>query len=317
MSASTPTWLGRVFRYVLPFAMSVAFFAYLFSQIDAAAVLGALTLDIILPFAFALVIFNLVTLAIEAQCLHRVVQSAGSILDRMTAARIKAACYLLAILNYVFGAAGLTILLRRRAGLSIADAGSRVFLVSLFDVGAVLAIAALSAAFVQVDTLGVRMGLVVGLFFLILSGFGFLRIPTPIAFLERIRLLEIFVGPRTAPFSLLLELAALRFLFVGCYVLLAFALFAAFGIDVDPVSLGLKVSIMLVVSALPIAAGGLGTGQLVFVELFRGIAPEAELLAASLLFSIGLILSRGALGALFSLEFTKEAFQVAREESVS
>ena len=300
----------RAARIVLPFAMSLAFFAYLFDRVDAGAVLAALSWRIALPFAGALAVFCAFTLAIEAQCLHRVLRAGGAHLDRVTAARIKAACYLLAILNYVFGAAGLTILLRRRAGLSLPEAASRVFLVSLFDLGAVLSIAVLSAAFIQVEALGVRMGLVAGLFLLILSGFLFLRIPTPIGFLERIRKLEVFVAPRTAPYPLLSELALLRFLFVASYVALAAVLFACFEIPVDPISLGLKVAILLVVSALPIAAAGLGTGQLVFVELFRGTAPEADLLAASLLFSIGLILARGLLGALFSLEFTREALEV-------
>jgi hypothetical protein len=71
---------------------------------------------------------------------------------------------------------------------------------------------------------------------------------------------------------------------------------------------------MLVVSALPIAAGGLGTGQLVFVELFRGFASAAELLAASLFSSFGLIATRALLGLSFAFEFTREALDATRSE---
>lgn len=70
---------------------------------------------------------------------------------------------------------------------------------------------------------------------------------------------------------------------------------------------------MLVVSALPIAAGGLGTGQIVFVELFSGLAPDAQLLAASIVFSIGMILARALIGFFFAPEFTREALAAARE----
>ena len=92
------------------------------------------------------------------------------------------------------------------------------------------------------------------------------------------------------------------------------ALFWAFGIEVGLVRLAFNVAIVLAVSALPIAAGGLGTGQLVFVEVFKGAAPDAELLAASLVFSFGMIASRGLLGWAFALEFTREALHATRRD---
>lgn len=316
VGASTPrrSPAARILRILVPFVISVALLTYLFSRIDVAAVADAITLQIALRWLFPLILFNAFTLAIESQSLHRVVAAAGAHLGRWTAARIKAACYLLSILNFLAGAAGLSILLRRRAGLSLADAAGQVFLVSLCDVGAVLVLAALAAGFLQSDALGIRVGLIGFMIAVIVLGFLFLRIPTPLGLLESIRRLEVFRAPRTARISLLAELGALRLAFVLSYVALAAALFQAFEIEVSPIRLGLNVAIMLVVSALPIAAGGLGTGQLVFVELFRGLAPEAELLAASLLFSLGLISSRALLGLSFSLEFTREALDATRSD---
>jgi len=71
---------------------------------------------------------------------------------------------------------------------------------------------------------------------------------------------------------------------------------------------------MLVVSALPIAAGGLGTGQIVFVELFSGAASEPRLLAMSVVFSMAMIVSRALIGLLFASEFAREALAATREE---
>ncbi len=304
----------RFLRIAIPFAISAALFAYLFSRIDARAVGDALTTTIALRWALPLVMFNVVTLAIESHCLHRVAVASGTHLDHWTAARIKAACYLLSVLNYVIGAAGLSVLLRRRAGLKFADAASMVFLISLFDVGAVLGLAALGAGFLHSDALGIRIGLIGSMIAAILAGFLFLRVPTGVRPLETIRLLDVFRAPRTASISLLLNLGILRVIFVLCYVALTGALLWAFEIEVSPVRLGLNVAIMLAVSALPIAAGGLGTGQLVFVELYRGLAPEAELLAASLVLSFGLISTRALLGASFALEFSQEALKTPSDE---
>ncbi len=307
----------RLVRIVIPFAISAALFAYLFSRIDAIAVGDAMTTTIALRWALPLVIFNVVTLAIESHCLHRVAVASGTLLDHWTAARIKAACYLLSVLNYVLGAAGLSVLLRRRAGFKLADAASMVFLISLLDVGAVLGLAALGAGFLRSSALGIRIGLIGSMIAVILAGFLFLRFPTRVARLETIRLLDVFRAPRTASISLLLSLGTLRVIFLLCYVALTGALLWAFEIEVGPIRLGLNVAIMLAVSALPIAAGGLGTGQLAFVELYRGLAPEAELLAASLVLSFGLLSTRALLGASFALEFTREALNARRDESAT
>ena len=51
----------RLVRIVIPFAISVALFAYLFSRIDAIAVGDAMTTTIALRWALPLVIFNVVT----------------------------------------------------------------------------------------------------------------------------------------------------------------------------------------------------------------------------------------------------------------
>ena len=303
----------RLVRIVIPFAISAALFGYLFSRIDAIAVGDAMTTTIALRWALPLVIFNVVTLAIESHCLHRVAVASGTLLDHWTAARIKAACYLLSVLNYVLGAAGLSVLLRRRAGFKLADAASMVFLISLLDVGAVLGLAALGAGFLRSSALGIRIGLIGSMIAVILAGFLFLRFPTRVARLETIRLLDVFRAPRTASISLLLSLGTLRVIFLLCYVALTGALLWAFEIEVGPIRLGLNVAIMLAVSALPIAAGGLGTGQLAFVELYRGLAPEAELLAASLVLSVGLISTRALLGASFALEFTREALSAKND----
>jgi uncharacterized membrane protein YbhN (UPF0104 family) len=190
-----------------------------------------------------------------------------------------------------------------------------VFTISLFDIGSVLAVAALGATFSVSNTLGLRMGLVIALLGAIVAGFIFLRAKISMGPLDRIRELDLFRAPRTLPLQTLLELFLLRGLFVLCYVALMATLFWAFEVEVGVFRLAMNVAILLAVSALPIAAGGLGTGQIVFVELFSGLAPDAELLAMSILFSAGLVCTRALLGLVFAAEFTREALQAAREES--
>lgn len=304
-------------RRALPIAVSAGLLAYLFSKIDLREALDYLSFDVLFRFLGPLIVFNFVTVFIESICLHRVAKACGAALDALTAARIKAACYLLSLLNYAVGAVGLSVLLRRRAGLSLADAGGMVFTISVFDIGSVLAVAALGATFSVSNTLGLRMGLVIALLGAIVAGFIVLRAKVSMGPLDRIRELDLFRAPRTLPLQTLLELFFLRGLFVLCYIALMGALFWVFEVEVGVFRLAMNVAILLAVSALPIAAGGLGTGQIVFIELFSGLAPDAELLAMSILLSAGLVCTRALLGLIFAAEFTREALLAAREESAA
>jgi hypothetical protein len=89
----------------------------------------------------------------------------------------------------------------------------------------------------------------------------------------------------------------------------------AFDVFVPWLELTVKVSIMLLVAAIPMAVAGLGTGQKVFVELFRDHATPEVLLAASLTLSFGLIVSRAIMGLGFAREYTREAYAAAQHET--
>ncbi len=303
----------RRLRQALPFLVSAILLGWIFSRIDVARAIAYLRLEVVLRFALPLVVFNFVTLAIEARCLARVAAESQASLSHGTAARIKAACYPLGILNFAVGGAGLSLLLRRRTGIGLAAAASMVVLIALFDIGAVLVWGGVGATLLQTDTLALRAGIVGGMAGAILSGFAFLRAPFDLGRLEWLREFDLLRAPRYASLGLLAELAVWRLVFCGCFVALVGALFQAFGIEVGAIELAAKVAIMLIVSAIPIAAGGLGTGQIVFVELFSGHAPDAQLLSASILFSLGMILVRATTGLVFAPEFTREAIAASTD----
>jgi hypothetical protein len=232
----------------------------------------------------------------------------------MVAARIKAASYLLGILNYALGAGALTVLLRRRARMPLAEAAGAVFVLGLFDLGSLLGMVIVGLALMGTDTAGVQVGVVALAGAAIVGGFAVLRAPVALGPIDRLRELRVFHAARTLPLSLLLRLCVLRLAFVASFVALAWATLAAFGVYIPTLPLVVNVSVMLLVAALPIAAAGLGTGQVVFVALFDRYAPAETLLAASLLLSFGLIVTRSALGLLFAREFASEAM-AHREEA--
>ncbi|MBY0399478.1 flippase-like domain-containing protein [Myxococcota bacterium] len=302
-----PAGRGSLARRALPIAVSAALLAYLAFRIDVRAALDHLSLATTLRFLAPLAVWNGVTLLIEAHCLHRVTAACGQAISRTTAARIKSACYLLSLFHYAAGATALSFLLRRRMQTSLARAASAVFVIALLDMGSVAGMAMLAGGLLPTLGAGLRSGLLLALLAAVAGGFFLLRTQRSLGPLDYLRELEILEAFRTLPTTTLVELVGLRIGFVACYVAMVAGLFWAFGVSIGPAELALKVAVLLLISALPIAVAGIGTAQVAFVTLFAASAPEDLLLSMSLLLSIALTLARAALGLAFAGELSREA----------
>ena len=293
-------------RNALPFFVSAAFLAWIFARIDVRLALDAVTPEVVLRFAPVIAVFTVFTIAIDAQCLHRLVAARpddAAPLSRRAAARIRIACYPIGVLNHLLGAGGLALLVRRRTGASIAVATGFVLLLALLDVGAVLTAIALGGSGLRIGSVGLQVGVVATSIATLVAGFLFLRAPVDLGALEAVRALPLFNAARLVPLSALAELALLRLGTVACFASLVAGLFLAFDVPVSPVRVVFGVGIMLAVAALPLAVAGIGTGQVVFVAVFSGLAPDAELLGMSIVLSTAILATRSTLGLLFASEY--------------
>jgi hypothetical protein len=305
----------RTFQRALPAAVSAVTLAWVLNRFDVRALADAFSWKVGAVLVPALFVYGGVTLWIEAVSILRLLERRPAGFGAWTAARVKCASYLLAIVNYALGGAALTLLLRRRAGLPLGEAASVVLLVSMTDLLVVLALGALAAAASDAGGPAVRAGAVA------LAGVGFfgglvlLRVPGHLGPLERLRSLAVFEALRRTPTPRLVELGLLRSAFSLCFVGVAWAAFASFDIAIPPTRLVVGMMILAVVGALPIAVAGLGTGQIAAVYVFRGVAPPETLVTLSLVLSAGLIALRAGMGLLFAREFTREALAQAREEA--
>ena len=300
----------KVVRWGLPFLVSAVLLAWIFQDQEVAFTeLGEqLTPRAAQIFVPVLLGFLAISLLIEAICLVDVVSHTHRLPSLVIAARIKAASYPLGILNYALGIGAVTVLLRRRVGMSLAEAAGAVMVIGLFDLATLTGVIAVGAALMGVATPGLKLGVVALAAIAIVLGFVFLRVPMSMGWLDKVRDWSILAPARTLPLPVVIRLASLRLTFTACFVGLGWAVLYGFGVtDVPLLSLAVNICILLFVAALPIAAAGLGTGQIVFVELFKPWGDPAVLLAASLTLSFGLIVTRAAIGLLFAHEFTAEA----------
>jgi hypothetical protein len=293
--------------------VSAALLTLLTRPVDFGAAFATVTRRSLLLLAPALLVQVALSLLIDALSLVRVVPGTGGRLDAATAARIKAASYSFGLVHYALGAVALVVLVRRKALLPMAEATGVVMLISVFDLLALLAITAFASAFLASEAVALRVGLVAALLAAGPLGLVALRTERSLGPLDRLRDLRLLRSVRAMPSARLAELLALRMLFVSVFVALGGVALAAFGVRPPLGDLIVGISAVALVSTLPIAVAGLGTGQLAFVYLFRSSGDAETLLAASLALSAGMILVRVALAATFAREFAREALAGAQE----
>jgi uncharacterized membrane protein YbhN (UPF0104 family) len=230
-----------------------------------------------------------------------------------TAARIKCASYLLGIIHLTLGGAGLAVLLRQRTGITLGQSAGVVLLIMLTDLVITLSAGALGATFSEAAASALPVGLLALMAAALIFGVAILRAPGSLGPIERIRSLSVFVALRQTPVARLLELVALRCVFVACFIAIGGAAFVAFDIQAGIPRIVVGMAILAVVGALPIAVSGLGTGQVAAVYLFRDLAPAETILAMSLVLTFSLTSLRLLMGLTFAREFARQALAGARE----
>ncbi len=304
------SWLRRL----VPLAVSIGVLAWLFASLDFAALLEALSWSVAVILGPALVGYAGVALWLEAVSLMCLLRPAPEGFGAWTAVRIKSASYLLGIVNYVLGAAALTVLIRRHAGFGLGRSASVVMMITGVDLLLSLSLITSGAAVSETKTPALGAGVMALMIGGSLAGLIALRSGARMGPLERLRSLAIFEALRDTSVRTLVELVALRLLFTFAFVAVGGFAFLSFGISIDATALLVGILFVALVAALPIAIAGLGTSQVAFLYVFRGLAEQEVLLAVSLVLSAGMILLRVAMGLAFARELTREALEVTRAE---
>jgi hypothetical protein len=304
----------NLLQRVLPAVVSAVTLGWVVTSFDMSALGAALSWRVLAVLVPGLLAYGAVTVLLEALSILRLTGRRPDF-GIWTAARIKCASYLLAIVNYFLGGAALAVLLRRRAGLGLGETASVVLLIFAVDIVVVLSLGALGASLAGPEGPAVRASFAATAGAAFFGGLVLLRTPRSLGPLERLRSLSVFDALRHTPGRVLLELGGLRLIFSLCFIGIGGVAFAAFDIAVPPGRLMLGMLTLAIVGALPIAVAGLGTGQVAVVYVFAGIATPEVLIALSLVLGAGMIVLRAAMGLLFAREFTREALEQTRAEA--
>lgn len=304
---TSPSKTSLLAKWGIPSAISLAAVVYLARIIDFSGVRDLLNPRAAAILISALVVYGGWSLLIDATTIRRLMHGSRSDFTLITAARVKAASYLLGLVHYALGAATLGLLLDRRAGVGLAKSAGIVMLIMMFDFGMLLCLVAVGATLISETEVELQFGMILGVIAFIAGGLAMLRAPFSLGPLDRLRDLELFHTARTVATRDLMELAALRLVFVLGFELLAWAALYAFEIEVPFGALLVNFSAVAVVAMLP-AIAGIGPSQIAMVEFFKAYGSQESLLACSIAMSAGLIALRALIGIVFAREFSREAY---------
>jgi SAM-dependent methyltransferase len=299
----------RSARTLVPFLVSLAAIAYLVATVDLRSMLSHMDSRAVLVLIPALLVYGALSLLIEAMTLVRLVPDGAKDFDVWKASRVKAASYLMNLIHYALGAGALALLLRRRAGIGVAEAAGVVILIAVFDLGMLLLVLAIGLMNAGVPDL--RVALAPALIGALFAGFALLRAPLPLGPLEGLRSHRLFAAARTTPAERLLDAAALRLLFVLCFLGLGWAGFSAFRVAIPLDDFLVNFPLVAAAGILPSVAG-IGPAHVGVVELFGRFSDRETLLACSLGLSAGMILLRLGIGLLFAREYAREVYAASR-----
>ena len=120
----------RWLRALLPFAVTAGIFALISQRVDWSKVAAHLGPEALPVFGPALLVYIVASLTLDALSLMRT-RTEATPFTRW--ARLKGATYPVNVLHYALGSAALILLLRRRAGLTLADATGTALMIAGLD----------------------------------------------------------------------------------------------------------------------------------------------------------------------------------------
>lgn len=304
--------LVRIIRRLLPWLVAAGILSILIRRAGGAPLREAVRDADLVWLLGATVVCTLGMFALDAVALARAISWFNCPISARDIAPVKAAAYLLNIINYNAGSGAIAVWLARHRQVPFLEAASAVLFVNIVDALVLVAFMAIGLpAFAPplragvVTIVGVTAVLFVGNLLYWRAGFDFL-------ILGRLRHWPIFKSFRAASFAHYLRLAAIRVPFDLLFIANHWAGLRAFGIDVPAIKILAYVPVISFIGVVPITVSGLGTVQAAVVFLFSPYGTEARLLAFSLVLTLALSGVRALLGVPVFRRVSEDIFRGRR-----
>jgi hypothetical protein len=282
----------------VPIVLTVVIFSLIFWRIPFGAFWQALSRAQLLPFLALMGAFSLCFFLLDTFVLSRLIRWFHGPLPYRELLPVRAVTYLVSIINTQLAQGALALYMHRRFHTPLAQITGTVALLILLETTNLILFATIGClAFPGGAPLSLlALPLILGLVWLLLMSLARNKLGVLGQRLSGSALLSTFrrAGPRHCVVILGLKGA------VFCLALLVHSqALAFFGIHIPLARLVAFLPIVFLVGALPITVAHLGTSQAAWIFFFSTYAPEADLLAYSLVSHLTFMLANGTFGVLF------------------
>jgi Lysylphosphatidylglycerol synthase TM region len=282
----------------VPVALTVVIFLLIFWRIPFGTFWNAIAGARILPFLALMGSFSLCFFLMDTFVLSRLIRWFHGPLPYRELLPVRAVTYLVSILNTQLAQAALALYIHCRFRTPLAQITSTVALMILLEATNLILFATVGAiAFPGGAPLPLlALPLVLGVVWLLLMSLARGKLGSLSQKLSDSIVLSTFRRARPRHCAIILGLKASVF----CLALLVHSqALAFFGIEIPLVRLMTFLPVVFLVAALPITVAHLGTSQAAWIFFFSSYAPEADLLAYSLVSHVTFMLANGTFGVLF------------------
>ena len=293
VSRRRPAWVRGV-----PVALTVAIFLIIFWRIPFGAFWQALSRAQLLPFLALMGSFSLCFFLLDTFVLSKLIRWFHGPLPYRELLPVRAVTYLVSIINTQLAQGALALYMHRRFRTPLAQITSTVALMILLETTNLLLFATVGfLAFpggVPLSLLALPLILVI--VWLLLMSLARGKLGVLGERLSRSVLLSTFRRARLRHCAIILGLKGTVFFLA---LLVHSQALAFFGIHIPLGRLVAFLPVVFLMGALPITVAHLGTSQAAWIFFFSDYAPEAELLAYSLVSHLTFMLANGTFGVLF------------------
>ena len=283
---------------LIPIGLTVVIFLIIFWRIPFNEFVLAISKARLAPFLALMGCFSICFFLMDTFVLSKMIRWFHGPLDFRTLLPVRAVTYVVSIINTQLAQVALALYFHRRFQTPLAEITSTVAMLILLEVTNLISFATIGLiAFPGgAPLILITLPLGLGCFWLLITqvargGLGVIG--------EKIgghTLLNTFRAIRFRQGLLVLALKGSVFLlslFVHKYAL------TLFGIDIPLLRLLTFLPLVFMIGALPVTVAHLGTSQAAWIFFFKDYAPEADLLAYSLVSHLTFMLANGTIGLLF------------------
>jgi Lysylphosphatidylglycerol synthase TM region len=282
----------------VPVALTVVIFLLIFWRIPFGAFWQALSRAQLLPFLALMGSFSLCFFLLDTFVLSKLIRWFHGPLSYRELLPVRAVTYLVSIINTQLAQGALALYMHRRFRTPLAQITSTVVLMILLETTNLILFATIGClAFPGGAPLALlALPLILVLVWLLIMGLARGKLGVLGQRLRGSELLSTFRRARLRHCVVILGLKGAVFFLA---LLVHSQALAFFGIHIPLMRLVAFLPIVFLVGALPITVAHLGTSQAAWIFFFSAYAPEADLLAYSLVSHLTFMLSNGTFGVLF------------------